>query len=101
MVRLYPTPPEKLVDAAGRPYFLWDTDMTLEDFERRLQTSSREGRAYLVGKLMRQAKPDDVFTFVKVSEIVELWPTLERYLGRQRPFWLWLLGYWGYPLEAA
>jgi hypothetical protein len=22
------TPPERLADAAGRPYFLWDTEMT-------------------------------------------------------------------------
>lgn len=101
MVRLCPTPPEKLVDRAGRPYFLWDVDMTLEEFETRLRTSSRSGRAYLVGKMMRQAKPDDVFTFVTVDEIVELWPELERYLGRSREFWRWLLGFWGCDLGAA
>lgn len=101
MARLFPTPTDKLVDAAGRPYFLWDSDMTLEEFERRLRESSREGRAYLVGKLMRQAKPDDVFTFVTVDQIVDLWPALERYLGRQREFWRWLLGHWGCELEAA
>jgi hypothetical protein len=31
-----------------------------------------------VAKLMRQAKPDDVFQFVRVADIVELWPRLER-----------------------
>jgi hypothetical protein len=98
---LFPTPPEKLVDAAGRPYFLWDLDMTLAEFERRLRESDREGRAYLVGKLMRQARPDDVFTFVTVSEIVALWPAIERYLGREKAFWRWLLGYWGCELGAA
>ena len=91
MVKLFPTPPDKLVDAAGRPYFLWDTEMTLEEFTRRRRESGRvgsgrKGRAYLVSKLMRQAKPDDVFTFVTFDESVELWPTLERYLGRQRAF---------------
>ncbi len=101
MARLFPTPPDKLVDASGRPYFLWDSDMTLEEFKRRLRESGREGRAYLIGKMMRQAKPDDVFTFVSIDEIVELWPVLQRYLGRQRPFWRWLLGYWEYPLGAA
>ena len=68
MARLFPTPPNRLVDAAGRPYFLWDTEMTLDDFVRRLRESTREGRAYLVGKLMRQAKPDDVFTFVALED---------------------------------
>ena len=101
MPRLYPTPPERLVDARGRPYFLWDTEMTLAEFEESLRSSSRPGRAYLVGKLMRQAKPDDVFSFVTTAEIVELWPDLERYLGRERPFWRWLLEYWGYSLGAA
>lgn len=101
MARLFPTPPDKLVDAAGRPYFLWDSDMTLTEFERRLANETAEGRAYLVGKLMRQAKPDDVFTFVTADEIVTLWPLLQRYLGRQQPFWSWLLDYWGYELEAA
>ena len=48
--------------------------MTLADFEHRLSTENEEGRAYLIGKLMRQAKPDDVFTFVTVAEILELWP---------------------------
>jgi len=101
MARLFPTPPDRLVDAAGRPYFLWDCDMTLAEFELRLRQAGRPGKAYLVGKLMRQARPDDVFSFVTVTEIVELWPDLERYLGRERPFWRWLLEYWGYELGAA
>jgi len=101
MAKLFPTPHSRLVDAAGRPYFLWDTDMTLVEFQRRLRESEREGKGYLVGKLMRQAKPDDVFTFVTLDEIVELWPTLERYLGRQREFWRWLLDFWGCELGAA
>ena len=61
MARLFPTPRDRLVDRAGRPYFLWDTDMMLDEFERRLRDEGPEGRAYLIGKLMRQAKPDDVF----------------------------------------
>ncbi len=101
MAILLPTPPDQLVDSAGRPYFLWDVDMTLAEFEQRLREENAQGRAYLVGKLMRQAKPDDVFTFVTVDEIVELWPLLQRYLGRQRSFWRWLLEYWGCKLDAA
>ncbi len=95
MTVLNPTPADRLLDPAGRPYFLWDSDLTLADFEEKLRTGSAEQRAYLVGKLMRQAKPDDVFTFVRLDEIRELWPRLERYLGRKRPFWTWLLQSWG------
>lgn len=63
---LNPTPRERLVDDQGRPYFLWDTDMTLDRLEELLRSGDRETRAYLVGKRMRQAKPDDVFPFVSV-----------------------------------
>lgn len=91
---LNPTPRERLVDAQGRPYFLWDVDMTLERFEELLRTGDRETRAYLVGKLMRQAKPDDVFSFVTVAGIRDLWDDLVRYLGRSRPMWQWLLDVW-------
>ncbi len=101
MVRLYPTPDDRLVDAKGRPYFLWDCDMTLEAFRVQLATAPENGRAYLIGKLMRQAKPDDVFSFVTADEIAALWPKLHRYLGRQRAFWTWLLDYWGYALERT
>lgn len=92
---LNPTPRALLVDAKGRPYFLWDSELTLAEFEHRLCTDDMEAKAYLVGKLMRQAKPDDVFTFVSEAEIRALWGHLLPNLGRTRPFWEWLLSVWG------
>ena len=100
MSTLAPTPAHLLTDGKGRPYFLWDMDVTLDRFKEMLATEDREGRAYLVGKLMRQAKPDDVFTFVTLAEITDLWPDLERYLGRTREFWRWILPRWGCTLHA-
>jgi len=83
-----------LLDQKGRPYFLWDCEMTLEAFDRGLRGPDPEVRAYLVGKLMRQAKPDDVFAFVSARTIRELWPRLERHLGQSRRFWTWLFAVW-------
>jgi hypothetical protein len=91
---LNPTPPERLVDRHGRPYFLWDDEMTLDTFKARLRDPDLDVRAYFFGKLMRQAKPDDVFTLVTLQDIRQLWPRLERYLGRTREFWTWLLERW-------
>jgi hypothetical protein len=91
---LSPTPFDRLVDKQGRPYFLWDSDMTLEEFKRGLNDPDPEVRAYLMGKLMRQAKPDDVFTFASPREIRALWTRLERYLGESRAFWSWLFEAW-------
>ncbi len=91
---LAPTPFERMVDAAGRPYFPWDDDMSLVTFRQKLRDPDPEVRAYFLGKLMRQAKPDDVFTFASVDELERSWPQLERYLGKTREFWRWLLDRW-------
>ena len=74
---LSPTRPEALTDAQGRPYFLWDCDLTVDDFEARLSDRDPHVRAYFVAKLMRQAKPDDVFRFVDLATIRTMWPSLE------------------------
>ncbi len=86
-----PTPPERLLDSAGRPYFLWDTDTSVERFEALLASPDPEVRAYWLGKMMRQAKPDDVFTFVGAQTIADHWARVLPYLGQKRAFWTWLL----------
>lgn len=91
---LAPTPRDRLVDPQGRPYFLWDMTMTLAEFEHILADREAEARPYLIGKLMRQAKPDDALQFVSPQEIADLWPSLDRYLGNKRAFWRWLLDQW-------
>jgi hypothetical protein len=91
---LNPTAPELLVDQKGRPYFLWDCDLTVDEFRARLEDPDPEVRAYWIGRTMRDAKPDDVFTFVSLPTIQEQWPRVERYLGRQGRFWAWLIDAW-------
>ena len=68
--------------------------MTLDEFRIGLTDPNPEVRASLIIRLMRQARPDDVFSFVSTREIQELWPLLERYLGRSRDFWTWLFAEW-------
>jgi hypothetical protein len=91
---LNPTPPDRRLDASGRPYFLWDVDWTDERFRRELAQADDDLRVELVAKLMRQAKPDDVFEYVPLAEILRLWDDLVPRLGAQRAFWLWLVGRW-------
>lgn len=92
---LAPTPADKLVDARGRPYFLWDEDLDLATFVDRLTGhADPDVRDYYLGKLLRQAKPDDALTFVTAQAIVDAWPRIERYLGARRDFWAWLLERW-------
>jgi hypothetical protein len=58
------------------------------------EASSRHRSGVEGRKLLRQAKPDGVFTFVRPQEITDAWPAIERYLETSRPFWVWLLGVW-------
>lgn len=89
-IPLAPTPPDRLLDEAGRPYFLWDTDTTVDRFRALLAAPDPAVRAYWLGKLMRQAKPDDVFTFVEAQTIAAHWDAILPYLGETRAFWAWL-----------
>ncbi len=94
---LAPTPPDQLLDPQGRPYFLWDCDVDVDGLRERLCDPDPVIRGYWMGKLMRQAKPDDVFTFVKWEEIERDWDLLFKHLGLSRPMWVWLKDRWSVP----
>ncbi len=68
--------------------------MTLNEFLEGLHSSDIEIQSYLTAKIMRQAKPDDVFTFITLHQIQTLWPLLKKYLGKKLEFWSWLLSMW-------
>jgi hypothetical protein len=91
---LAPTPRNRMLDRQGRPYFLWDVDMTMDEFMERVATAEPAVRASLIGKMMRQAKPDDALQFVSAQQIADQFPLLEKHLGRTREFWAWLLDEW-------
>ena len=98
---LHFTPRERLLDAQGRPYFLWDCELTLERYLELLRDPDPDARAYLIAKTMRQAKPDDVFQFITRAEIEALWPRIEPFLGQSREFWSWILARWSELSRAA
>lgn len=58
-----------------------------------LQDADPAARAWMQSRLLRELKPEDALAFLTLQEIADVWPELERYLGRKREFWAWLLGY--------
>jgi hypothetical protein len=86
------TPDSALCDREGRPYFLWDVDLTLPEFEAKLADPAE--RPYWLATLLRQAKPDDVYRFVPLPQIAEEWPSVRGGLGKQRAFWEWRIARW-------
>ena len=84
----------------NRPYFLSDPVMTLDTYLARLQDDDPYCRGYYIAQVMREAKPDDVFTFVTKAEIEMLWHRIVRHLGRSRGLWAWILCEWRAPKHA-
>ena len=50
-------PPERLLDAQGRPYFMWDVDLTLDRFRELVAGDDLEVRAHLVARIASLARP--------------------------------------------
>ena len=86
-----------LDDPTAVPYFLWDAPMTVGELRVRLRSAEPGDRVRLLGKILREARDPDVWRFTTLEEVVALWPQLERYLGRRRAFWQFLLGRWQEP----
>ena len=93
---LAPTPLERLCDANGRPYFLWDVDMSMDEWRALTESADPNERAYWMARALRDAKPDDALTFFALDDIVAIWPLAKRFIGRQRAFWVWYLGRMGH-----
>jgi hypothetical protein len=81
-------------DPTARPYFLWSEPTTVGDFRTALAGATGEARAQLLGRLLREARDTDVWAFTTPAEVRAALPALERYLGRRRGFWTYLLSAW-------
>lgn len=96
-----PTPADRLLDAQGRPYFLWDVTLTFEAWLAKLESPDLDERAYWLARALRDAKPDDALEWTTLATIAALWPRLHRHLGEKRAFWRWLLEFNGHAIACA
>jgi hypothetical protein len=83
-----------LEDPASVPYFLWDEPMSVAELRERLATSSAPEKARLLGKILREARDQDVWAFITPQEIARNWQVLSHHLGRRREFWRFLIDGW-------
>jgi hypothetical protein len=77
-----------------RPYFFWDEDITIKELRDTLRGPPGFFRDRLLGKMLREARDVDVWSFVTPAEVAEALPRIERRLGRRAPFWRFLIDGW-------
>ncbi|MBI2393300.1 MAG: hypothetical protein HYV09_27195 [Deltaproteobacteria bacterium] len=77
-----------------RPYFLWDEDTTIAELRAALAGPDVELRRRLLGKVLREARDIDVWSFVTPEEVAAELPHIERRLGRRAAFWRFLIDGW-------
>ena len=83
-----------LSEGSKRPYFLWDEDISIDELNQKLREGSAYERERLLGKMLREARDIDVWTFVTPDEVARALPSLERRLGRRYAFWRFLIEGW-------
>jgi hypothetical protein len=83
-------------DVERRPYFLWDEDVSIGELRSILQRTDDldPARLRLLGKMLREARDIDVWSFVTPLEVERALPGIGRRLGRRRAFWEFLIGGW-------
>ena len=80
--------------APDRPWFLWDVDVSDAVFRERLKDPDPRIRAQWQGKLLREARVEEVWRYLSLTEILANWEFIRRHLGRRRPLWDSTLNAW-------
>ncbi len=53
-----------------RPYFLWDLPVTEAELRERLRDADPEVRAQWQGRVMREARYDDVWSYLTLGDVL-------------------------------
>ncbi len=77
-----------------RPYFLWDDDVSIDELREILAGPPSFRRDQLFGKMLREARDLDVWTFVTPAEVARSLDRLQRRIGRRFEFWRYLIDGW-------
>lgn len=60
----------------NRPYFIWDYDISENRIREILLSGNETERLWLVGRILSHARYEDVWKYLKVKDIVDLFPKL-------------------------
>lgn len=83
-----------LEDPDTRPWFLWDEDVSVRELRAILAAEDHPRWVELAAKVLREARDDQVWLFLRPERVAARYPDLAPRLGRRRAFWDYLLRAW-------
>ena len=78
----------------AQPYFVWDVPLTVADLRRLLAHPDESTRTLWMARVMREARYQDVWRFLRLADVLPRYSDLRRHLGRSRALWDWLIEGW-------
>ena len=83
-----------LEDPEVRPWFLWDEDLSVRELREALADERHPRWVELAAKVMREARDDQVWLFLRPQRAVARYQDIAPRLGRRRAFWDYLVHAW-------
>jgi len=77
------------------PYFMWDYRYTVGQIKEMLATGDESQRVWLIAKIMRDARYQDVWKFISLQDFLKYRERLMRgRLGWHKDFWQFMYSQW-------
>lgn len=83
-----------------RVYFFWDYDLTEEDIKKKLKEGNEYTRIWLVGRILTSAKFEDVWKYLTIKEVLDIFPKL-RMRAVIKQAWERAFTAWGYHVRPS
>lgn len=77
-----------------QPYFVWDVPMTVAELRRLVAHPDPKVRSRWMARVMREARYQDVWRFLRLTDILESYQRIRVHLGRSRRLWDFLIEGW-------
>ena len=78
-----------------KPYFLWDYNLTDKQIRKILKSGNEYSRQWLIGRILESAKFEDVWKYLHIREVLEIFPTLKM-RSQIKQVWEKAFKAWGY-----
>lgn len=78
-----------------RPYFLWDYDLTDQQVREILHGENETEKIWMMSRILESASFDDVWTYMSLHEVREMFPKLKLKLPI-RNAWTYALAIWSH-----